>query len=94
MTSSEQNVRNSSFVSIRKGRSQNVLSDTYEDEKAPIPRINITVLRAIGRTVRAIKKRMESVVGANGQQDTGSGRTAPHCQTSSKSLDNKNAKNQ
>ena len=51
--------RNLSNVSIREARSQNVLSDAYEHEKAQTAVIDIEGLRNIGRIVRAIKQRID-----------------------------------
>ena len=60
MTSSDQDVKNSSLVSIRKPCSQNVLSDTNEDEKVQTPNLTIDALRIIGRLVRSIRAKIES----------------------------------
>ena len=55
--------RNSLSVSIRKAPAQNVLSDTNEDEKAPIQTLSLDALRALGRIVRAINDRLEADAG-------------------------------
>jgi len=39
---------------------QNVLSDTYEDEKEQVPVLDVEALRAIGRIVREIKRRIDA----------------------------------
>ena len=52
--------RNSSSVSIRKAPLQNVLSDTYEDEKEQVPVLDGEALRAISRIVREIKRRLDA----------------------------------
>jgi hypothetical protein len=52
--------RNSSLVSIRKAPTQNVLSDTNEDQKAQIPALGIEGLRTVGRLVRGIKTRIDA----------------------------------
>jgi len=60
MTTTRTPGRNSASVSIRKARSQNVLSDTYEDEKEQVPVLDVEALRAIGRIVREIKRRIDA----------------------------------
>jgi hypothetical protein len=60
--------RNSSFVSIRKPRSCNVLSDTNKHEKARTQVIDINALRAISRIVLAIQKRIDA--GNNAENDS------------------------
>jgi hypothetical protein len=56
----EKNCENLSSVSIRKAPAQNILSDTYEDEKEQVPVLNIEALRIIGRIVRGIKLRIHT----------------------------------
>ena len=60
MTTTRTPGRNSASVSIRKARSQNVLSDTYEDGKEQVPVLDVEALRAIGRIVREIKRRIDA----------------------------------
>ena len=54
------NRRNLTFVSIREGHSQNVLSGTNEDEKEQVPVLDVEALRTIGRIVREIKRRIDA----------------------------------
>ena len=60
MTRSRTPGRNSSSFSIRKVHPQNVLSDTYEDEKEQVPVLDGEALRAISRIVREIKRRLDA----------------------------------
>jgi len=60
MTTTRTPGRNSAFVSIRKAYPQNVLSDTYEDEKEQVPVLDGEALRAISRIVREIKRRLDA----------------------------------
>jgi len=60
MTTTRTPGRNSASVSIRKARSQNLLSDTYEDGKEQVPVLDVEALRAIGRIVREIKRRIDA----------------------------------
>jgi len=54
------NRRNLTSVSIRKPSAQNMLSDTYRNEKAQAPVLYIEALKVIGRLVRGFKARIES----------------------------------
>ena len=56
---------NSSFASIRYGPSASVQPDTDKHEKHPTLAIDLEVLKAIRRTVLAIKKRIDAGGGSN-----------------------------
>jgi hypothetical protein len=60
MERSRNSGRNSLCVSIRKVRSQNVLSDTNEHEKAQTTTLSLEALRGIARIVRVVKERIGS----------------------------------
>ncbi len=59
MNSSRERGRKSLFISIRKAPAQNLLPYAYKDEKTQTPILSFDALRAIGRIVRAIKKRLQ-----------------------------------
>jgi predicted RNA-binding protein with RPS1 domain len=51
---------NYASISIRKARAQNVVSNTYEHEKAQKPTLGFEALRAVSRIVRDIKERLRA----------------------------------
>ena len=55
-----------------------MLSDTYEDEKEPVPLLDIKALRIIGSIVRAAKSRISAAV-CDRQLDVGRGDRKPGC---------------
>ena len=59
MSKSRISCRNSSFVSIRKARSKNLLSYANQHEKVQTPVIDIEALRSISQIVRAIRNRID-----------------------------------
>jgi len=60
MSNSQNTATSSSFVSIWKPRSGNVLPDTNKHEKAQTQVIDIDALRAISRIVLAIQQRIDA----------------------------------
>ena len=52
----------STYVSIRKVHSQDMIGDTVEYEKTGTPIIGIENLQIIGRITRSIKSRIESAI--------------------------------
>jgi hypothetical protein len=63
METSRNSVGNYALISIRKAPAQKCGTDTNEDEKFPIPILEIEALRTIGRLVRTIKAKIESESG-------------------------------
>jgi len=75
MKKSHNIVTNSSSASIRNAPAQNVLSDTNEDEKAPIQTLSLDALRALGRIVGGVTTRIANDSDQRSHQDIGSAAT-------------------
>jgi hypothetical protein len=60
METSRNSVGNYALISTRKAPAQNVVSNTYEHEKAQKPTLGFEALRAVSRIVRDIKERLRA----------------------------------